>query len=197
MQTSYLWVVLFALPVAGAVAASEDKVADALPRDTISAMVRATSVEDLERIQAAAPCRNAALAVVHAARRYELRPDVESQDDVIRAIPKNAVEFDLVYSITKTVVDGEGDPASSDLVYGYIEYLAKAVASRGKGHRELLMLNRFADGEMLDIVQDWTAFVMRTDRERFLKAFRTVDEDTQRCFCGERDDDICRNARRK
>ncbi len=179
------------------VLACDDMFVALLQPEVLGRIARAKGERDIRHLRDALPYVDSSISVTIAVRSSQLGVSQAADELLIASCPRNPIEHEFVYSMTRLAVDSKGDALVASIPYTYLDLLAKAVLRTGKGFREYLMLNRFADGEILDQVQDWSWFLFREGRQPFMKAFRELDPETQRRFCGDRKDECCSTLRAK
>jgi hypothetical protein len=79
------------------------------------------------------------------------------------------------------------DPRIGDVVYGMFERAAHYARKHGKGHRQVLQLCLFSDGELAEIAWEWCGWLLHEDTERALAAIQSLPaKDQQRMCSGEK-----------
>ena len=152
--------------------------------DTLKALAAAKDLGSLDSAHRRAPFTDAAIEVVYAAKRLRLGPGSATDEALLRALPRNPLEFWFVYALT---TPEKGLPTDiSDLVYEYYSGAAAAVARTGKHYLEYLRLSEMAlSGEMLDMLHDHNEDLFRTNSKRFRSAIRLLSERGRDAACGE------------
>jgi len=136
-----------------------------------------------ESLQAQSPSAATPISS-YAARLQRLRPGGQTDKVLLRALPKNRLDFWFVYALTTPVRDVPTD--LSDLVYEYYAGAAKAVARTGRDYVEYLRLSEMAlSGEMLDFLQGHNEALYDASPKRFRAAARLLSAKGRAAACGE------------
>jgi hypothetical protein len=165
---------------------------DDLP--TLKAMLAAPTVPALETIYSKAPYHDAGMKLTFATMRYGLRPDAISRRKLVAAIPETPVDFGLCYSLA---LDGQTSGSAQSLGGLFDEFLgdvAQVVPGNAAGLRKFLGLCAFADGDVLEQLQEFAHVIYARDKGVFTKVARGLDQRVQRKLCGDWDEPFCREA---
>jgi hypothetical protein len=150
----------------------------------VRGLLDAKDLGALERAFAGAP-RDEALTAVYRTRRLALRRAPGEEEQFMSSLPATPESLWRVYRLTDPSPSNLGeDPRVGDIVYGMFELAARIARKRGSGHRRVLELCLFSDGELAETAWEWCDWLLKRDPEKSLAALRTLPEEDQRRMCG-------------
>jgi hypothetical protein len=153
---------------------------------SVRALLEAKDLESLDRISAKTSQGDAALRAVYRTRRLALNNTHEEELRFLEALPDSAPRLWRVYHLTYPSISGLGeDSRIGDVVYGMFERAARLAQKHGSGHRRVLRMCLFSDGELAETAWEWCDWLLRADPERVLSAIRSLPLADQRRICGE------------
>ena len=162
-------------------------------RASLARLVQAKSKAVLETNYRSLPFHDELTDVLYATMSARFSKSKQAQLRLIATLPRSPLEFAYLYRLTYPAQPGGVPDRELETVFSeYLRAAANAVMDQQRGTRDFLLLNRFADGETLDAVQELSGEMLKRDRQRFLKAFQQTDALTQRRFCGDRQDSFCK-----
>lgn len=179
------------LLAAGTATATEDCLQHYLDLPALKELAAAKSVTSLRARFRQMPYHDKAADVVFATRLYDLSASKEAETLLLAAIPKSPLEFSYLYRLTWPGADGFIDPTLNNIFDQFYRRAEEVVQRRTSELRSFLVLNRFADGVLLDMVQELSARLLAADRAAFLRVFKTLDQTTRDKFCAGRSEAFC------
>lgn len=152
----------------------------------VRALLEAKDLESLDRLFAKTAQGDEALKAVYQARRLALSNTRAEELRFLESLPDSEKKLLRVYQLTYPSSSGLGeDPRVGDVVYGMFERAARLARKHGSGHRRVLRLCLFSDGELADVAWDWCDWLVTNDPQRALDSIRTLPAEDQRRMCGD------------
>ena len=153
---------------------------------SVRALLDAKDLEALDRISAKTSPGDAALRAIYRTRRLALNNTQEEELRFLEALPDSEPRLWRVYHLTSPSPSGLGeDSRIGDVVYGMFERAARLAQKHGSGHRRVLRLCLFSDGELAETALEWCDWLLKADPERALTAIRSLPAEDQRRLCGD------------
>lgn len=148
------------------------------------ALLGATNLESLDHAYSKAAREDEALKAIYHARRLVLNASREEELKFLEALPSTEKALWRVYQLTYPSESNLGeDPRISNVVYGMFERGARYAKKHESGHRRVLQLCLFSDGELAETAWDWCDWLIQEDPERALAAIRSLPAEDQRRMC--------------
>jgi hypothetical protein len=154
---------------------------------SVRALLDARNLESLDHVFSAAAREDEALKAIYQARRLVLNDSREEELRFLEALPATERGLRRVYQLTYPSGSKLGeDPRIADVVYGMFERAARYAQRYESGHKRVLELCLFSDGELAETAWEWCDWLLQHDSERTLAAIRSLPiEDQQRMCSGE------------
>lgn len=152
----------------------------------VRALLEAKDLKTLDQLFAKAAQGDEALRAVYRARRLALNNTREEELRFLEMLPDSEAKLWRVYQLSYPSPSGLGeDPRIGDVVYGMFERAARLAQKHGSGHRRVLRICLFSDGELAETALEWCNWLVKTDPERALSAIRSLPVEDQRRMCGD------------
>lgn len=152
----------------------------------VRALLEAKDLESLDRLFPNTAQGDEALKAVYLTRRLALSNTRAEELRFLESLPDSEKKLWRVYQLTYPSSSGLGeDSRVGNVVYGMFERAARLARKHGSGHRRVLRLCLFSDGELADIAWDWCGWLVTNDPQRALNAIRTLSVEDQRRMCGD------------
>ena len=149
----------------------------------VRALLEARTLESLEGVFKAAG-EDEALKAVYYARRLALNDSREEEVGYLESLPATEKALWRVYELTYPSESKLGeDPRIGDVVYGMFERAACLAKKHESGHRRVLQLCLFSDGELAETAWEWCHWLVQQDSEQALAAIRSLPIEDQRRMC--------------
>ena len=150
----------------------------------VRALLEARNLQSLDRVFAKAAREDEALKAVYQARRLVLNDSRKEELRFLEALPATSNGLWRVYQLTYPSASKLGeDPRIADVVYGMFERSARYAQKYKSGHRQVLRLCLFSDGELAEAAWEWCDWLLRQDPESTLAAIRSLPIEDQRRMC--------------
>lgn len=150
------------------------------------ALLEAKDLKSLDQLSAKATQRDEALRAVYQARRLALNSTREEELRFLAALPDSEAKLSRVYQLTYPSPSGLGeDPRIGDVVYGMFERAARLSHKHGSGHRRVLRICLFSDGELAETAWEWCSWLVKVDPKKALNAIGSLPVEDQRRVCGD------------
>lgn len=158
-----------------------------IDEEAVRALLEAKDLKVLDRISAkAAAQEDEALRAVYQARRLALSKTREEELRFLEALPDSETKLMRVYQLTYPSASGLGeDSRVGDVVYGMFERAARLAKKHGSGHRRVLRICLFSDGELAETAWEWCDWLVKNDPQRTLSAIRSLPVEDQHRMCGD------------
>jgi hypothetical protein len=151
---------------------------------SVRALLEARSLESLDHVFSKAAREDEALKAVYQARRLVLNNSRGEELRFLEALPATERGLQRVYELTHPSESKLGeDPRIADVVYGMFERAARYAQRYKSGHRRVLQLCLFSDGELAETAWEWCDWLLQHDSERALAAIRSLPIEDQRRMC--------------
>jgi len=156
----------------------------AIDESSLRALLEARDLESLDRVFSKAAREDEALKAIYHARRIALNDSREEELRFLEALPATAKGLWRVYQLTYlSESKPREDPRISDIVYSMFERAARYARRYGSGHRRVLQLCLFSDGDLAETAWEWCDWLLLHDSERTLAAIRSLPIEDQRRMC--------------
>jgi hypothetical protein len=150
----------------------------------VRGLIEARDVKSLDHAFAGAP-KDDALTALYRTRRLALHRTRDEEERFMGSLPANQESLWRVYRLTLPSPSNLGeDPRVGDAVYRMFDRAARIAHQRGSGHRRVLELCLFSDGELAETAWEACDWLLKHDPEKSLAALRTLPEKDQRRMCG-------------
>ena len=152
---------------------------------SVRALLEARNLETLERVFSKVAREDEALKAIYQARRLVVNPSRKDELRFLETLPATRSGLWRVYQLTYSSESRLGeDPRIADVVYGMFERAALYAQKYESGHRRVLQLCLFSDGELAETAWEWCDWLLQHDSERTLAAIRSLPIEDQRRICG-------------
>jgi hypothetical protein len=155
---------------------------------SVRALLDAKDQKSLDQVFSKAAREDEALKAVYRNRRLVLNPGSEEELRFLEGLPATEEGLWRVYQLTHPSDSKLGeDPRISNVVYGMFERAAHYAQKHGKGHRQVLQLCLFSDGELAETAWEWCGWLLHEDSAKTLAAIQSLPaKDQQRMCSGEK-----------
>ncbi|HTG37159.1 MAG TPA: hypothetical protein VLB76_29940 [Thermoanaerobaculia bacterium] len=152
----------------------------------VRALLEAKDLKSLDRLSAKLSKEDAALGAIYRTRRLTLNNTYKEELRFLDALPDSAPKLWRVYHLTYPSPSGLGeDSRIGDVVYGMFERAARLAQKHGSGHRRVLQICLFSDGELAETAWEWCDWLLKADPERSLRSIQSLPVEDQRRMCGD------------
>jgi hypothetical protein len=156
----------------------------AIDESSVRALLEARDLESLDQAFSKAAREDEALKAIYRVRRLVFNDSREEELRFLEALPSTWRELWRVYELTYLSESRLGeDPRIGDVVYGMFERAARYAQRYGSGHRRVLQLCLFSDGELAETAWGSCDWLLVHDSERTLAAIRSLPVEDQRRMC--------------
>lgn len=154
---------------------------------TLNAMQEATTVPALEAVHSSVVVTDFMVEIGYALRLFDLGEKDRAETIILKTIPANAIEFNILFSVPDACQDHGIDLRKPvcNLADHYLYTLSRIVARRPSYYPSFLTLSVFGTGYVKTDLENFNEELARANPEAYRTALRALSPAVRRYVCGE------------